>query len=146
MSSHPAMLWKKLDDRAVEPTKANPGDAGWDLSVLDTVVLDGPGEMVLADTGIAVAIPEGYVGLIFPRSSVGVKGRVGLANTVGVIDAGYRGPVKLALEARDHGVTFFAGSRVAQLVLVPCVLTDAIQTEELPDSERGEGGFGSSGT
>lgn len=138
--------YTKLREDAHDLVKAHRTDAGWDLTLIETVMVY-PNEVQMADLGIAVEIPEGYVGLIMPRSSIGAKMQVGLANTVGVIDSDYRGPVKLAL--RTFGtipVVLYQGQRVAQLVLVPCLLTEAMQVDHLSETERGEGGFGSSGT
>lgn len=141
-----SFCWAALEDDAIAPSKTHESDAGWDLAIREPLRL-GIGEMKLVDLGLAVAIPVGYVGLVYPRSSMGVKFRVGLANTVGVIDADYRGPIKLALQ--NFGslpVDLQAEQRVAQMVLTPCLLTDIKQVEALPETARGQGGFGSTGT
>lgn len=142
----PEFLWSALEDDAIAPAKAHRTDAGWDLSLRTDVVVH-PNQVQMADLGIAVAVPPGYVGLIYPRSSVGAKLQVGLANTVGVIDADYRGPVKLALRTfGEEPVILEAGQRVAQMVLTPCLLTEAKQVDDLSNTQRGHGGFGSTGT
>lgn len=142
----PEFLWTTVEDDAIAPFKEHRTDAGWDLAVREPLRL-GIGEMKLVNLGIAVAIPPGYVGLIYPRSSMGVKFGVGLANTVGVIDADYRGPVKLALKNfGNFAVDIQAGQRVAQMVLTPCLLTEAKQVDDLSGTARGQGGFGSTGT
>lgn len=142
----PDFFWMALTEDAVAPSKTHPTDAGWDLTIRETVTVL-PHEVEMVDLGIAVAVPPGYVGLIYPRSSVGAKLQVGLANTVGVIDADYRGPVKLALRTfGDQLVVLQSKSRVAQMVLTPCLLTEAKQVKDLSNTKRGVGGFGSTGT
>lgn len=145
-NSEPEFLWSALEEDAIAPFKEHRTDAGWDLAVREPLRL-GLGEMQLVDLGLAVAVPPGYVGLIYPRSSMGVKFGVGLANTVGVIDADYRGPVKLALKNFGNiPVDIQAGQRVAQMVITPCLLTEAKQVDDLSNTARGQGGFGSTGT
>lgn len=136
-----------LDKGADLPTKAHPGDAGYDLAVLgDQKFTSDAVRMV--DTGVHVAIPDGYVGLVIERSSLHKHG-FALVNSVGVIDSSYRGSIKLPLRwqplsANRPGV-IRDGERVAQLVVVPCLDWEPISVAELPGTERGDGGFGSSG-
>ncbi len=140
--------YQKLDPRAVEPTYGSAAAAGADLyAMLDEPLTLAPGQTTLVHTGLAVEIPEGYVGLIFARSGLATKRGLAPANKVGVIDADYRGEIMVALH--NHGSaeqTIEHGERVAQLVLLP-FLTAAFQpAEELTDTARGAGGFGSTGT
>lgn len=135
----------RLDSELPLPIAAHPGDAGVDLRARTTTVL-APGERALIPTGIAIAIPDGHVGLVAPRSGLAVRDGVGVVNAPGVIDAGYRG--ELQVIAINHGtdpVTLARGERIAQLIVVPFVAPVFEAVEELPASVRGEGGFGSSG-
>jgi dUTP pyrophosphatase len=100
--------------------------------------------MVTYDTGLSIEIPEGYVGLLFPRSSVS-KTTLNLANSVGVIDSGYRGPLMLKFRYLEEGDVYEVGDRVAQLVIMKLPFVEIIEVSELSSSERGEGGFGSTG-
>lgn len=136
---------KKLDERAVVPQYAKPGDAGMDLVAIDCVV-NTDRMQVLYRFGLAFEIPEGYVGLIFPRSSV-VKKDVTLANCVGVIDSGYRGEVTAVfnLLPRPRGEIYNVGDRIAQLVVMPFAQCEIEETDELSETERGTGGYGSTG-
>lgn len=137
--------FKKLRPDAVTPTKANPGDAGWDLTAISTYEVAPSGTPAVEyRTGIAVEIPDGYVGLICPRSSVSSRG-MWLANSVGVIDSGYRGEVMLRFYYRDWTKVFVRGERVGQLVIVPIWSGELVEADELSETERGSGGFGSSG-
>ena len=138
----------KLDNGAITPTRANATDAGLDLHAKETELLH-PGEVTMVDTGVSFKIPEGYVGLLFQRSSF-VKFDISLANCVGVIDAHYRGNIKAAF--RNHrtetSYSIQRGDKVAQLVIVPMVVpTLSLVTDEdtWNDTVRGTGGFGSSG-
>lgn len=130
------------------PTRAHAGDAGYDLRSVEGLRLS-PGERRLVRTGISVAIPEGYAGLVLPRSGLAVKHGVSLVNTPGLIDSGYRGEIQVPLINHDREETFEVevGMRIAQLVLVR--VAEAVFSEvELLESGtdgRGEGGFGSSG-
>ena len=136
---------KKLDERAVMPRYAKPGDAGMDL-----VAIDGGWDVgrmqVRYRFGLAFEIPEGFVGLIFPRSSI-VKKDVTLANCVGVIDSGYRGEVTAVfnLLRGERGEIYAAGERIAQLVVVPFAHCEIEETDELSETQRGGGGYGSTG-
>lgn len=144
---HCGQLRFRLDKGAVLPTKAHHGDAGYDLAALGDWDFTSS-QTVMVDTGVHVAIPDGYVGLVFERSSLHKLG-FSLQNKAGVIDCSYRGSIKLPLrwhptEANGSGV-IEDGQRVAQLVVVPCLDLEPIAVAELPDTERGEGGFGSTG-
>ena len=134
--------FKKLVDEAITPVRANPTDAGWDLSCFTVSYNE---KIITYHTGIAVAIPEGFVGLLFPRSSV-YKKDLSLANSVGVIDAGFRGEILLKYRfLEDENVKAYKeGDRIGQIVIVPIADVFWDETNELPESERGEGGFGSS--
>ena len=136
----------RLRDDATLPARAYPGDAGLDLVACERHEL-GPGERALVGTGIAVAIPEGHAGLVTPRSGLAVKHGITLVNTPGLVDAGYRGELLIILHNTDTQEPFVVepGMRIAQLVLV--AVPDAVlrEVDELPPSERGESGFGSSG-
>ena len=138
---------KKLDDRAILPTYGTAQAAGADLYVLlDEAVTIAPGQTVMLPTGLAIAVPEGYAGLIFARSGMASKRHLAPANKVGVIDADYRGPLVVALH--NHGTVFQTvepGERVAQLAIVPVLMPEMELVEELEDTERGVGGFGSTG-
>lgn len=137
---------RRLDSRAILPTRAYAGDAGLDLYALERVRLD-PGHRGTARTGIAVEIPEGQAGLVLPRSGLAARHGIALVNAPGLIDAGYRGEVKVLLLNTDRAATFAIepGDRIAQLVLVRVEFADVAEVEELAISERGRGGFGSSG-
>ena len=129
---------------AVLPARAYPGDAGFDLSACERVEL-GPGERALVPTGLAVAIPEGYAGFVQPRSGLAAKHGISIVNTPGLVDSGYRGELKVALLNTDRREAFVVlpGMRIAQLVIVPLPEIDLVEVEELPESERGVRGFGS---
>ena len=138
--------FKRLDPDSSLPRPAHTGDAGLDLtSAVDVEV--GPGERALVPTGLAVAIPEGHAGLVLPRSGLASRHGLTLANSPGLIDAGYRGEVTCAVVNldRDQPVKIGRGERVAQLVIVALPQVEPEWSDELPTSERGEGGFGSSG-
>jgi dUTP pyrophosphatase len=136
---------KKLREDAVVPMRAYDGDAGMDLSSCERVEL-GPGERALVPTGLAVAIPEGYAGYVQPRSGLAAKHGISMVNTPGLIDSGYRGEVLVLLLNTDRTETFVVepGMRIAQLVVLEIPGIDPIEVEELPASERGVRGFGSS--
>lgn len=128
-----------------EPTRETTGSAGIDLRVTqDTKLL--PGETKMANSGLAVALPDGHVGYVMPRSGMGHKRGLVLGNTVGVIDPDYRGEIKMSLWNRSNEVIFLdAGDRVAQLVVQPISLVDIELVDDIGDTERGSGGFGSTG-
>jgi dUTP pyrophosphatase len=136
---------KKLHADAVIPKYAKSGDAGLDLTAISR---SRDGQVVTYGTGLAVEIPEGYVGLIFPRSSI-FKTTMSLSNSVGVIDSGYRGEVMLKFVDRCESVigreTYKVGDRVGQLLIIPYPSIELVEVEELSSSERGAGGYGSSG-
>jgi dUTP diphosphatase len=136
---------KRLRDDAVLPARAYEGDAGLDLVACERVEL-GPGERAVVPTGLAVAIPEGHAGLVLPRSGLAVRHGIGKVNAPGLIDSGYRGELKVVLLNTDRQETFVVepGMRIAQLVVVPVALPEVREVGELPGSERGERGFGSS--
>ena len=136
---------KRLHAEATVPTRAYDGDAGLDLSACERVEL-GPGERAVISTGLAVAIPEGHAGLVLPRSGLAVRHGIGKVNAPGLIDAGYRGELKVVLLNTDRNERFVVepGMRIAQLVVVAVAMTEPIEVTELPASERGERGFGSS--
>jgi dUTP pyrophosphatase len=136
---------RRLHAEATLPTRAYEGDAGLDLSACERVEL-GPGERAVVSTGLAVAIPEGHAGLVLPRSGLAVRHGIGKVNAPGLIDAGYRGELKVVLLNTDRNGRFVVepGMRIAQLVVVPVAMTEPREVTELPESERGERGFGSS--
>jgi dUTP pyrophosphatase len=139
---------KKLDERARLPFRATEGSAGADLfACLSGDVVIAPGERKLIPTGIAIGIPDNGAGaFIFPRSSVSSKYGVSLANCVGVVDSDYRGEIKVPLiNHSSEPYTVRDGDRIAQIVIMPVILPDFVQTDELDDTARGEGGFGSTG-
>ena len=130
---------------AVVPTRAYSGDAGLDLSACERIEL-APGERALVPTGLAVAIPDGFAGFVQPRSGLAAKHGISIVNTPGLVDSGYRGELQVALLNTDLRETFVVepGMRIAQLVVLPVPSLDLIEVDELPASERGERGFGSS--
>lgn len=136
----------KLDPSVSLPRRARGGDAGLDLAANADVKVR-PGERALIPTGLAVAIPEGHAGLVLPRSGLASRQGLTLANAPGLIDAGYRGEVTIAVVNLDplEPVEIRKGDRIAQLLLVPFASAEPAEVSELPGSERGEGGFGSSG-
>jgi dUTP pyrophosphatase len=137
---------RRLDPRAKLPTRAHPGDAGLDLYALEAATL-GPGERASVATGIAVQVPAGQAGLVLPRSGLALRNGIALVNAPGLIDTGYRGELRVLLLNTDRSAAFAlsAGDRIAQLVLIKVEAPEALEVHELDDSERGVGGFGSSG-
>lgn len=137
---------RRLSDDVVLPTFAHAGDAGMDLRSIETVTLQ-PMERRLVATGLAVAIPDGYAGLVLPRSGLALKKGLTVANTPGLIDAHYRGELKVIAINVDpkNPVTIEAGDRIAQLVIQRIPEVQIVEVDELDDTDRGEGGFGSSG-
>jgi dUTP pyrophosphatase len=137
---------RRLDPEAQVPTRAHRGDAGLDLYALEGATL-GPGERVSVRTGIAVEIPEGRAGLVLPRSGLADRHGIALVNAPGLIDSGYRGEIRVLLLNTDRAERFEIrpGDRIAQLVLVAVEAPGVIVVDELELSERGSGGFGSSG-
>ena len=136
---------KRMHAGATLPKRAYEGDAGLDLSACERVEL-GPGERAVVSTGLAVAIPEGHAGLVLPRSGLAVRHGIGVVNAPGLIDAGYRGELKVALLNTDRDERFVVepGMRIAQLVVVPVAMAEPNEVTDIPASERGERGFGSS--
>jgi dUTP pyrophosphatase len=136
----------RRDDASLPlPAYARPGDAGLDLRAAQSVTLK-PGERSVVPTGLHLAIPEGHAGLILPRSGLALKLGITVLNAPGLIDGGYRGEIQVLLI--NHGaepVTLERGERIAQLVIQPVAQVRLVETERLPDSSRGESGFGSTG-
>jgi dUTP pyrophosphatase len=136
---------QRLRDDAVVPTRAYTGDAGLDLASCERVQL-GPGERATVATGLAVAIPDGYAGFVQPRSGLASRHGITIVNTPGLVDSGYRGELKVILLNTDATEVFVVepGMRIAQLVVMQVPEIDPIEVDELPESERGARGFGSS--
>jgi dUTP pyrophosphatase len=136
---------RRLRDDAVVPTQAYAGDAGLDLAACERVEL-GPGERAVVPTGLAVAVPEGYAGFVQPRSGLAAEHGLTILNTPGLIDSGYRGELRVVIYNTDRSAPFVVepGMRIAQLVVLPVASVDLVEVEELPQSERGVRGFGSS--
>jgi dUTP pyrophosphatase len=137
---------RRLHPEARLPTRAYDGDAGLDLYAVDTMTLE-PGDRASVSTGIAVEIPPGQAGLVLPRSGLAARHGIALVNAPGLIDAGYRGEVRVLLLNTDREVAFTVapGERIAQLVVVRVETPIVTEVQELALSERGAGGFGSSG-
>lgn len=136
---------RRLRPDAVLPRHAYAGDAGLDLSSCEHVVL-GPGERAILSTGIAVAIPPGYAGYVQPRSGLAAKHGITMVNSPGLVDSGYRGELRIVLLNTDREQSFAVepGMRIGQLVILPVPPVELRVVDELPESERGERGFGSS--
>lgn len=136
----------KLKDEALLPTRAHEGDAGLDLYACESAHI-GPGERWGVGTGIAAQIPAGHAGLVLPRSGLARDHGIGLANAPGLIDAGYRGEIRVMLLNNDPAEIFRVevGDRIAQLVIAPIALAEPVEVAALAESARGDGGFGSSG-
>jgi dUTP pyrophosphatase len=136
---------QRLRDDAVVPTRAYAGDAGLDLASCERVEL-GPGERATVATGLAVAIPDGYAGFVQPRSGLASRHGITIVNTPGLVDSGYRGELKVILLNTDAHEAFVVepGMRIAQLVVMQVPGVDPVEVDELPESERGARGFGSS--
>ena len=137
---------RRLDPDVPLPEYAHPGDAGADLSTTVDVHL-GPGERALVPTGIGIALPEGFVALVHPRSGLAARCGVSIVNSPGTVDAGYRGEVKVMLINHDprEAVALRRGDRIAQLVIQQVERARFVEVDELPDSARGAGGHGSTG-
>lgn len=137
------IIFKKTHPDAVTPFYAKKGDAGMDLTaVSETITVDEGYAYIEYDTGIAVEIPEGFVGLVFPRSSISKTGLI-LANAVGVIDSGYRGSIKCRFKHIDESTKYIVGEKIAQLIVLPYPVVTLTEASQLSDTDRGEGGFGS---
>jgi dUTP pyrophosphatase len=135
----------RVRDGAVLPERAYRGDAGLDLAACERVEL-GPGERGVVATGLAVAIPDGHAGFVQPRSGLAARAGIAVVNSPGLIDSGYRGEIKVVLLNTDLEATFVAepGERIAQLVVLRVPEVELVEVDELPESERGARGFGSS--
>jgi dUTP pyrophosphatase len=140
------LRYTKLTEGAAAPTRAHEGDAGLDLYACEAAHL-GPGERWSVGTGVAVEIPEGHAGMVLPRSGLARDHGISVVNSPGLIDAGYRGEVRVLLLNTDPAEVFRIepGARIAQLVIAPIALADPVEVESLSESARGDGGFGSSG-
>jgi dUTP pyrophosphatase len=138
--------FQRLSEAARAPERANDHDAGWDLRAAEAVRIR-PGHRASVGTGIAVAIPEGHAGLVLPRSGLAARHGIALVNAPGLIDAGYRGEVRVLLLNTDRTEPFEIepGDRIAQLVVTELPEVDFAEAESLPETVRGTGGFGSSG-
>lgn len=139
------LAFTRLHESATLPERAYAGDAGLDLASCERVEL-APGARAVVSTGLAVAIPEGHAGFVQPRSGLAAKHGITIVNTPGLVDAGYRGELKVVLLNTDPQEAFVVetGMRIAQLVVVPVATPQPVEVSELPGSERGERGFGSS--
>jgi dUTP pyrophosphatase len=136
----------RLTAAAVAPVRAHDGDAGYDLHAAEAATL-APGARASVGTGVAVAIPDGHAGLVLPRSGLAMRHGIALVNAPGLIDAGYRGELRVLLLNTDREQPFdvAVGDRIAQLVIVRHEAPELVEVEELGESVRGAGGFGSSG-
>ena len=141
-----ALSVKRLRPDAVVPRQAYPGDAGFDLTACERVELE-PGARAVVGTGIAVALPPGHAALVIPRSGLAARHGLSKVNAPGLIDEGYRGEIKVILHNTDRDASFVVepGMRIAQLVVVELPRIELVEVDELPDSQRGAGGLGSSG-
>lgn len=132
---------------AVLPSRAHEGDAGLDLHAAEPAVI-GAGERAAVGTGIAIEIPPGHAGLVLPRSGNALRHGIALVNAPGLIDAGYRGEIRVLLlnTDREHDFELDPGDRIAQLLVVAFASLEPVEAPELSEADRGRGGFGSSGT
>jgi len=138
------LLFRRLREDAIVPERAYPGDAGLDLVACEGAEI-GPGQRAVVGTGLAVAIPEGHAGFVQPRSGLAAEHGVTVLNTPGLIDSGYRGEVRvILLNTDDAAFVVEPGMRIAQLVVVPIASAQTAEVDELPGTERGVRGFGSS--
>jgi len=140
------LRFSRLTEGAQEPSRAHDGDAGYDLYAVEAATL-GPGERASVGTGIAVAIPDGWAGLVLPRSGLASRHGITIPNAPGLIDSGYRGEVRVLLLNTDPREPFevAVGDRIAQLLLVRHEAPEVLEVESLDETVRGAGGFGSSG-
>ncbi|MDX6493706.1 MAG: dUTP pyrophosphatase [Gaiellaceae bacterium] len=136
---------QKVRPDAVVPSRAYAGDAGLDLTAIERVEL-GPGERAVVPTGLAVAIPDGHAGFVQPRSGLASRHGITIVNSPGLVDSGYRGELMVVLHNTDRTQPFVveAGMRIAQLVVLPIPEVELVEVDELPATERGGRGFGSS--
>jgi dUTP pyrophosphatase len=137
----------RLDPDLPLPTYAHPGDAGADLHTTVDITL-GPGERAMVPTGVSIALPDGYVALVHPRSGLAARHGISIVNSPGTVDAGYRGEIKVLLINHDptESATLARGDRIAQLVIQKFERARFVEVGVLPDSVRGAGGYGSTGT
>lgn len=147
MEKNNVLRMKKLREGAVLPQRQTEGAAGYDLcACLEAPVTLQPGEGYPFPTGLAAEIPQGYAGMVFCRSGLGVKHGISLPNCVGVIDSDYRGELVVPLRNFGDGIYIIQpGERIAQLVIMPVLLPEIVEVEELSQTQRGQGGFGSTG-
>ena len=147
MEKKTVVKMKKLREGAILPQRQTEGAAGYDLcACLEAPVVLQPGEGYPFPTGLAAEIPQGYAGMVFCRSGLGVKHGISLPNCVGVIDSDYRGELVVPLRNFGDGTyTIQPGERIAQLVIMPVLLPEIVEVEALSQTERGQGGFGSTG-
>jgi len=140
------VLITRLDKSIPLPSYSKPGDAGADLTARIDVTLQ-PGERALVPTGISIALPNGYVALVHPRSGLAIKHGVTMVNSPGTVDAGFRGELQIILINHDpkEAISFKKGDRIAQLVIQQVERANFVEVESLPGSDRGSGGFGSTG-
>jgi len=140
------VLLRRLDQGLPVPSRAHPGDAGCDLYAATDVEL-GPGQRALVGTGVAIALPDGYAAFVHPRSGLAAQHGITIVNAPGTIDAGYRGEIKVILLNTDaeHAVRLGRGDRIAQLVIQRVEIPAFLEVETLPGSQRGAGGYGSTG-
>lgn len=140
------IAFRRLRPDAVLPVRQHAGDAGLDLCAAEPVSL-APGERALVPTGLAVAIPDGWAGLVVPRSGLAMRHGIAVVNSPGTVDAGYRGELRVLLLNTDRATPFTAaaGERIAQLLLVPVALPAPVEVDDLGTSDRGTAGFGSTG-
>ena len=141
------ILIKRLDPTVPLPSYAKAGDAGADLATRIDFTIN-PGERMLVPTGISIALPNGYVALVHPRSGLALKHGISMVNTPGTVDAGYRGELQVILINHDltQPVSFKKGDRIAQLVIQKVERADFVEVSDLPGSDRSSGGFGSTGS
>ena len=140
------LRFARLSEEAREPSRAHDGDAGYDLYAVESARI-GPGERASVGTGVAVEIPDGWAGLVLPRSGLAARHGITLPNAPGLIDSGYRGEVRVLLLNTDREDAFDVspGDRIAQLLLVRHEVPELVEVESLAETARGAGGFGSSG-
>lgn len=140
------VLVTRLDETLPMPAYEHPGDAGLDLRAAESLSIS-PGERALVATGIAIALPSGYAAFVHPRSGLALRAGLGIVNAPGVIDAGYRGEIKVIVINHDltHAIEIAHGDRIAQLVIQQVAIADLVEVSELPGTHRGGGGFGSTG-